>query len=214
MNEMSAVVAFENATLAYRGEPPVLTDVTLAIGPGLTLITGANGSGKSTLLETAASNLPLRSGTCSIRGVSVGDTAARRMRAYAPHEIGLIPALTLREHLILCGRSSDDEIDAALQRWGLIDYGDLPSSELSTGNRRKSWLLMCTDDVESSCVLLDEPFNALDEDAVEALIDTISTWLAQGRAVIVVAHALPARLRQLATRLVAIEKGEVHVADA
>jgi ABC-type cobalamin/Fe3+-siderophores transport system ATPase subunit len=65
-------VEFHHVSFAYETDP-VLTDITLAIPPGVTSLTGPNGAGKSTLLLLASGRLLPATGKVLLEGQ---DTAA------------------------------------------------------------------------------------------------------------------------------------------
>lgn len=100
--------------------------------------------------------------------------------------------MTVREHLELACTCVGSSVSATLDRaddYGLGAWLDHETHELSTGNARKTWLLMCsTGDAE--LLMLDEPFNGLDHDAAEALLAEIADWRTTS-AVVLIAHHLP-----------------------
>ncbi|MFV0374372.1 ABC transporter ATP-binding protein [Microbacterium sp.] len=196
-------------TAGYDGGPDVVSEIDALLEPGLTLVSGANGSGKSTLLEIMASNLMPRSGEVTLDGVSTRSADARHRRSYAPHAVGLIPALTLAEHLMLTGPlGSEAEVDAAVNGWGLDDWVNEPIEALSTGTRRKAWLLMCLIQPQR-CVLLDEPFNGLDAAAVAHLSGLIDGWLADRRTVVLASHNVPRPVRTFDPKVLRLVEGRL-----
>ena len=74
------MIRFEKVSFAYDPGRPLIRDLDLEIGPGLTLIIGPNGSGKSTLLKLAAGVEPPDRGRIFIEGFNLwtAEAAARR----------------------------------------------------------------------------------------------------------------------------------------
>lgn len=179
----------------YHPGVPVLDGLSLTVGDGVTRLRGTNGTGKSTLVEVVSGHLRPWAGTAEVRGVPAGDPAARRHRRVCRSRDQLFGALTVREHLLLAARTSAADADAAVtraQRYGMQAWLDVPVDALSTGNRRKAWLQVCTTGA-ADVVVLDEPFDGLDDDGVAVLLGEVAAWAARG-AVLLVCHAAPPAL--------------------
>ena len=72
---------------------------------------------------------------------------------------------------------------------GLTPWLDENAGTLSSGTARKVWYLMCTVG-EADLVVLDEPFNALDAEAVETVVGELHAW-AERATVVLVSHLPP-----------------------
>jgi ABC-type multidrug transport system ATPase subunit len=201
------MMMLDAVTAGYGAAADVVRGVSVRFDPGLTLITGPNGSGKSTLLEILASNVLPRTGVAMIGSSSVTIPQTRLLRTYVPHEIGLIPALSLREHVLLAAPAiGTDALAIEVGQWGLGEWMDAPIEDLSTGNRRKAWLMLCLLDL-TECVLLDEPFNGLDADSVGQLTSRIRDWVARNRAVVLVSHTVPPSMASLTPQVLQMREG-------
>jgi ABC-type multidrug transport system ATPase subunit len=100
--------------------------------------------------------------------------------------------MTVRDHLSLAARSRRVDLQATLSRvekYGLQDWSEQPASSLSTGNLRKLWLLMCTV-ADTPIVAIDEPFNGMDAQGIEALISELNEW-AESKIVVLISHTVP-----------------------
>lgn len=193
--DQGVAVDVSGLTVGYERGKPVLQDFSVRFGAGLVLVRGSNGSGKSTLLEACSGYLRPWQGSVTVGGVDAGDQQARALRRVCRTQQSLYPTMTVREHLALasrCLRLPVDEPLARARRYGLGDWVDQEARALSTGNSRKLWVIMCTLG-QFDVVLLDEPFNGLDDDASEVLGAELQSW-AQDRAVVLIAHAPPERL--------------------
>jgi heme ABC exporter ATP-binding subunit CcmA len=158
----------------------ILREVSLEVGPGLTILRGPNGAGKTTLLRAIAGLVPLARGR--------RDVGAELL--YIGHRPMLLRGLTARENLSFFDRfrgGRDDGVAEALRSWGLADRADRPVETLSAGERRRAALARL--EVETvPVVLLDEPFADLDDLAASRLRETLTRASEDGRAVLLATH--------------------------
>lgn len=181
-------VRAEEVTYSYPGtgdEAPVIENLTLTVGPGLTVVTGPSGVGKTTLLELCA----------GLRTPTAGRLLADR--AHLVTQRPFLPAGSLRSALRLGTDASDDALWSALRAVGLDGFvAALPEAldtslgddgfGLSAGQRARVALARATLSREP-VLLLDEPTAHLDADA-SALIHDLIRELADRRTVLVVTH--------------------------
>lgn len=163
----------------------------LSIGAGsVTAIVGPNGSGKSTLLNTIALGNS-GGGAIGICGHPAGSDDALRLTGYAPAEPPLHNGLTAMEHLTLLEALwNRPHSDDALSRWGLSTCASVTAGQLSTGQRRRLSLAMSR--VHDPLVwLLDEPWNALDDEGIATLRSEVELLRRRGGAVVAATHAWP-----------------------
>ncbi len=201
-------VVFAGVGYAYPGaREPVLRDVSLTLGPGLTVLTGPSGAGKSTLLELAA----------GLRTPTTGTVLAGRSHLVTQRPF--LPAGTLRDALRLGTDASDEALWEALRRVGLEGFvAGLPDAlatplgddgvGLSAGQRARVALARAT--LSTAPVLLvDEPTAHLDT-ASSALVHDLLRDLAERRTVLAVTHR--PELVHGADRhvVVSIDGAEVH----
>jgi heme ABC exporter ATP-binding subunit CcmA len=166
-------------------------DVTLDLGRFL-VVTGPNGSGKTTLLRVLAGLAAPTSGELEL--------PPRQLVGYLGHEPLVYRELTPLENLQLFGRlyrvpERRERIGMLLERFGLWDVRHERVSAFSRGMQQRLGLCRVLLH-EPSVLILDEPFNALD-DAGAALLDDTLAQLSE-RAVVVATHD-PARVERLAT---------------
>lgn len=186
----------------YRRDLDVLTGLDLRIPHGCTLLTGPNGSGKSTVVELVAGTLRPSRGSVTVLGLPASTPQLRSRRTVCRATPALYPALTVAEHVSLLGTDPRRFADRA-GGYGLARWLDTPVHGLSTGNVRKAWLLLTTG-APGELLVLDEPFNGLDAEGVDALTADICTWTTSGCSVTVVAHDPPEPFRDLVEATVRI----------
>lgn len=193
----AAALVLARVTAGYSSRvPPVLDQVSVHVPTtGLFRLCGANGAGKSTVIELASGYLTPWSGQVTVCGVDAASADARSRRRVCRTTPALYPVLTVEEHLDVACRARGSSLGEAIARadtYGLTPWLGREVRELSTGNLRKLWFIVCTLG-DFSLALLDEPFNGLDDVTRHVMGQEITTW-SEHRAVVVVAHEPPPAL--------------------
>jgi ABC-2 type transport system ATP-binding protein len=90
------------------GDFTAVDRLSFQIDGGVFALLGPNGAGKSTLLKILTGLLRPDSGEVRIDGLNLAEKAfeVRRRIGVVPEDLGLFDALTIQEHLELCGRST------------------------------------------------------------------------------------------------------------
>jgi heme exporter protein A len=193
---MMARPAVETRALTKTfGVTPVLRDINLQIHAGrCALLTGGNGSGKSTLLRIIAALSQPTSGDAMVFGENSRNLGVVRRRiGMLTHQSWLYPNLTARENLTffaeLYGMAHRDDLAAKwIDAVGLAAATDDRVREFSRGMEQRLSIgraMMTAPDL----LLLDEPFAALDPDAVAIVADLIRGALARGCTALLTAHS-------------------------
>jgi len=178
-----------------RGDHRLFTGLNFQLQGGeLLRLRGSNGSGKTSLLRTLCGLLEPVEGEVLWKGENI---RAQRDEfnaelLYLGHNNGVKSELTgfenLRINNALCGRSLvDDLLYGALAEIGLGGREDLPVQVLSQGQKRRVALarLLLSD---AALWILDEPFTALDVNAVAQLARLIEGHLQKGGMAVYTTH--------------------------
>ena len=197
----------------FFGNFPALRQVGLNLEPGwCCALLGRNGAGKTTLLRVLAGLSPFQRGSISVLGSKVRSETARRQMGFLGHGIGIYEDLTARENLRFFARASGTDLsDAQLVDWlkrvDLSRVVDMPVRQFSRGMRQRLAIARCFLH-QPSLLLLDEPFTALDDRAIQVLQDLLKSAIAEGRTIIMSTHQLREAL-ELATDVALINRGKL-----
>jgi ABC-type multidrug transport system ATPase subunit len=192
------VVRARNLAKRY-GDKRVLRGVDLDLPRGgFVLVTGPNGSGKTTLLRLVA-------GLAAPSGGELEVSVDRGRIGFLGHEPLVYRELTALENLDLFGRlyrvpERRERIGMLLERFGLWDARAERAGAFSRGMLQRLGLCRALLH-DPELLLLDEPFNALDDDGT-ALLDRELADLRPTRTFLVATHD-PGRLAALATGRIA-----------
>ena len=186
-------VRLADVSAAYDRRRPVFTGADLVIdGPGLVRVHGRNGGGKSTLIELVSGYLRPLGGQVRIGGLPAHDPRAHERRRVCRTEPALYPLMDVHDHVVFASRwagADPAEGLARAERYGLGPWMHAPAQTLSTGNRRRLWIVQCTVGAFDT-VVLDEPFNGLDGESSAVLAAELAAW-ARTRCVVLICHLPP-----------------------
>jgi len=179
-----------------------LEHVTMHIEPGQAVaIIGPNGSGKSTMLKGVLGVIPLVAGEMMVFRPKKGRGQSGRI-GYLPQDddIDADFPITLRQ-VVMMGRyrrlgwfrfpGVDDRqaVADALEVTGLTSRAGARFGTLSGGQQQRGLLARALA-TKPSLLLLDEPFNALDQPNRDALITTLKDLKSRGVGILLTTHDL------------------------
>lgn len=211
-------IELKHATFGYAGVT-ALEDITATINTGESVaLIGPNGSGKSTLLKGILGLVELQAGTLSVLG-GIPRKALNRI-GYLPQADARdteIP-VTARQVVTMglyrslgafrrVGSAERAKVAAALARVGLSDKANTLFGELSGGQQQRVILARALVN-DPQLILLDEPFNGLDQPNREALLDTVNRLRASGITILVSTHDLELA-REACTHVMLLNKTQI-----
>lgn len=197
----NAAVALRVAAASFAyGADPALTGIDFQVSAGQAVaLIGPNGSGKSTLLKGILGLISRTTGTVEVLGAW---PAPAGYIGYVPQTDQLDPHFPISlEQVVMMGRYRSLgwwRMPAKADRWavaealetvGLGDRAKTRFGELSGGQQQRGLLARAVASAPR-LLLLDEPFNGLDQVNRDALIETVKRLKHQGVAVLVSTHDL------------------------
>ena len=186
---------FRDLTLGYRRHPAV-HHLTGDVAAGTLLaVVGPNGAGKSTLFKGIVGLMAPLSGSIErageVRGIAYLPQVAEIDRSF-PINVYDFVAVGLWRRIGPFGAVGAAErvrVDAALATVGLTGFERRPIAALSGGQLQRV-LFARLSLQDSAVIVLDEPFNAVDDRTVGDLVALVQRWHREGRTVLAALHDL------------------------
>ena len=159
MKSPSPVLTLKAGLTIGYGEPLASAEKDISLDGGTHFLIARNGRGKTTLLRTLAKTLKQLDGAFEAKGKT----------QYLPEDLRFDPEITVEG--IFKSLLSSASRKAALDLAARVELDvKKPYGKLSTGNRRKTHLIVAEYSVDQeggNILLLDEPFSGLDAYARE-----------------------------------------------
>ena len=177
----------------------VLDKISFSVGQGNIIgILGKSGCGKSTILRIIAGLLSPDEGVYRVDNCEISEFLKENNIGFVFQTATLFPWLNLIENLlfpvkIIKKRGGLEDVQKAeylLKQFGILEYKSYYPYQLSGGMSQRASVaraFMCNPKI----LLLDEPFNAIDEQTRENLwVDLRKFWKTENTTVIIVTHSV------------------------
>ena len=186
------MIQLQNVTKRIK-ENTVLDNVSYTFKSGFVYgLYGQNGSGKTMLLRAISGLINLDSGSIFIDGEKLHD------KIEFPPETGivienmeLLPECSAKRNLQMLAKikniADEKDIIFSLERVGLDPDSDKKVKKFSLGMKQRLNIAQAFFE-NQKIILLDEPTNALDEDAVQLIYKIIREEKSRGATIIVATH--------------------------
>lgn len=186
------MIQLQNVTKRIK-ENTVLDNVSYTFKSGFVYgLYGQNGSGKTMLLRAISGLINLDSGSIFIDGEKLHD------KIEFPPETGivienmeLLPECSVKRNLQMLAKikniADEKDISFSLERVGLDPDSDKKVKKFSLGMKQRLNIAQAIFE-NQKIILLDEPTNALDEDAVQLIYKIIREEKSRGATIIVATH--------------------------
>ena len=178
-----------------RGERRLFAKLDFTVGAGEWLhVRGENGAGKTSLLRMLAGLSHPAEGEIRWCGTPIGDAEStfKQDMLFFGHHGALKEDLTAFENLTFAAAIDGEQLAetkalSALYRFGLKGREELPVRVLSAGQKRRVMLARLATR-NAKLWVLDEPFTALDVQAVDLLAHLIGEHAGQGGLAVITSH--------------------------
>ncbi len=221
----NTLLKVENLTKAYTPGEIVWQKVNFELAKGDFLyILGGSGAGKSSLLRTLASFEQPNEGKVICHGINLQNSSRsdlsrlRKRISYIPQNLGLIPDLTLKDHVEISQMGlppseivDEAQLQAYLQLMGLKDKWNKPIQVLSGGERQRVAIIRAISR-KADLLIADEPTGAQDFEMTWKLMDLFVKLNMAGTAVLLATHDLE-MVRRLRKRCAILKDGNFKVED-
>ena len=186
------MIQLQNVTKRIK-ENTVLDNVSYTFKSGFVYgLYGQNGSGKTMLLRAISGLINLDSGSIFIDGEKLHDKIEFRPETGIVIEnMELLPECSAKRNLQMLAKikniADEKDIIFSLERVGLDPDSDKKVKKFSLGMKQRLNIAQAIFE-NQKIILLDEPTNALDEDAVQLIYKIIREEKSRGATIIVATH--------------------------
>lgn len=193
----------KNLSLSFKNNS-ILNNINLEINPGEIIgIIGENGCGKSMLLRTICGLVvPTRGIVKSSEDIDFGVII---------EDPGFMNELSGYENLLylasIKNKISKEQILDAIEKVGLLGFENKKVRTYSLGMKKKLGIAQAIME-NQSILLLDEPFNALDDTSCENIENLLSNYIDDTHSIVLVSHRKQ-DIENLCTRVLKFKDGSL-----
>ena len=210
---MTAPMVEVSGASKWFGDVVAVSDVSFAIGPGVTALLGPNGAGKSTLLRMLCGLTSTDQGTVRVLGADPrADLAVRARIGIVPQQEAVFEALDafafVRLAAVLNGVPDPDA--AARGALGIVELDPDDHRKVtaySKGMRQRVKVAQALVN-DPALLVLDEPLTGLDPRQRAHMIELFARLGDQGRCVIVSSHVLD-EVERFGSRVLVVAQGRL-----
>jgi molybdate transport system ATP-binding protein len=207
------------------GASSFVLDVSLEVGPGITILFGPSGAGKSTLLDCVAGLTRPEAGRIAVGDDVLFDSssgihlpAQKRRIAYVFQTLALFPHLSVEENTAYGLRELTEEerrarVGEILEAFRVEKLRKRKPGEISGGESQRIALARSLV-MKPRVLLLDEPLTGLDGELKAAIVDDLRAWNAAKRIPILYVTHSRDEVDALGERVIAMENGHIMSSGA
>lgn len=186
------MLSIENLTFSY-GKQQLFSTLNLQLQPGLHWLSGANGSGKSSLLRILAGLDKAQQGRIRFDQHQAGSSAYQALVSISADAVAPLQDNTVEGVIQLVARCRGIALDLLMAHATAFALEPLLRQKvavLSLGQQKKLSLTLALA-AKPKLLLLDEPFNALDPEALGYCSTQLEMAKERGALVLIASHLSP-----------------------
>lgn len=192
----------------------ILTDITFSLhSHEFAALVGLNGSGKTTLVKHLNGLLTPDTGKVIVGGVDTRDAGvdelARIVGYVSQNPNEYLFSNTVRKELefTLKNLKMAGDVDATLERLGILKYSGANPRDLSGGERQRVALASVLV-AEPRVIVFDEPTRGMDHESKIRLVNILKALAADGKAILLVSHDVET-VAEAADRVLVLDSGRL-----
>jgi ABC-2 type transport system ATP-binding protein len=202
-----------DAVSKWFGGVVAVSEVSFAVGPGVTAVLGPNGAGKSTLLRLLCGLTAPSQGTVRVFGADPrADAAARSRIGLVPQQETMFDTHTPFAFVRLAGilHGVAEPAAAARRSLGVVELDPDDTRKITTYSKgmRQRVKVAAALIHDPAVLVLDEPLTGLDPRQRRHMIDLFHRLGDEGRCVLVSSHVLD-EVERFGSRVLVLAKGRL-----
>ncbi len=195
------------------GNELVLNNINLKFDNGkIYCIIGRNGSGKTILLKSICGFVKPTTGSILADGIDIYKENVFPKNTGATFENPeYLPNLSGYENLKMIAAIqniiTDKDIEKTMKKINLYEEKDKLFKKYSLGNKQKVAIAQAIME-NPELLILDEPFNGLDNNTIKNLIDILEVMKKEGKTIIIATH-IKDDIEKISDKIYTIQNGEI-----